>query len=106
MSELGVLIASILAIAMALSPLVVAIVELVKLTWQGVSKRKLPAELVPAVACLVGVLLAYFLIYGTLSQDWRAIGAGGMFAGLIASKLFDAGQAKALPAGSHWNDTS
>ena len=89
------LLATIVAIAAALSPLVLAIVEAVKMAAKALRPPGVPAELVPALACLVGLVLGLALLAGQPGSDLRTVAIGSFTAGLVASKLFDAGQAKA-----------
>jgi hypothetical protein len=92
--DLATFLVTVVAMAAALSPFVVGFTELVKRTVKGAAKgATIPAELVPALAALIGLGLAMLLLYGQPGIDWRTIALGGPLSGLMATGLFDRGQA-------------
>lgn len=106
--DFALLIATVLAIGFGLAPFVVGFTEVVKLFVKGLCSvvrpgqgGALPAEMTPALACAIGLGLAWIFLYQRpglpVAVDWRDILLGGPLAGLVASKLFDQGQRMSLP---------
>ena len=97
--DLATLLVTLVAVAMLLQPLVLALTEAIKGAWKGATGRKLPSEFVPTVAVVIGVVLA--LLLGSRAElaalDWQLRVVVGAIAGLMASRLFDAGQSRAPP---------
>jgi len=92
-SDLLALVAGAAAIAAVLSPIILGLVEVIKLAVKAFRPDGIPPEFVPAIAVTVGIGLAMGLMGLGAGADYRLIALGGALGGLAASKLFDLGQA-------------
>jgi hypothetical protein len=81
-------------IGLAGAPLVVALVQLIRVTWPGVPSRLLPA-LTLGVAIALNVGLAPMV-----GADWRLAILVGMVTGLTASGLYSQATAALMPRGA------
>ncbi len=80
-------------IGLAGAPLVVALVQLIRVTWPGVPSRLLPA-LTLGVAIALNVGLAPMV-----GADWRLAVLVGVVTGLTASGLYSQATAALMPRG-------